>query len=87
MYTLFYALKSASMGIRVMLEGGGRMVFRLSGTGTVGATLRVYIESYQADQSKQHLDTQQALGDLIELADQIAKIRDLTGRTAPTVIT
>lgn len=74
-------------GIRIGFKGGDRIIYRLSGTGTEGATLRVYIESYQADQSKQHLDTQQALGDLIELADQIAKIRDLTGRTAPTVIT
>lgn len=74
-------------GIRVGFEGGDRIIYRLSGTGTEGATLRVYIESYQADQSKQRLDTQQALADLIELAESLAMIRDLTGRTAPTVIT
>lgn len=74
-------------GIRIGFEGGDRIIYRLSGTGTEGATLRVYIESYQADQNKQHLDTQQALADLIELAESLAMIRDLTGRTAPTVIT
>ncbi len=74
-------------GIRIGFKGGDRIIYRLSGTGTEGATLRVYIESYQPDQNKQHLDTQQALGDLIELAESLAMIRDLTGRTAPTVIT
>lgn len=74
-------------GIRIGFEGGDRIIYRLSGTGTEGATLRVYIESYQADQNKQHLDTQQALADLIELAESLAMIRDLTRRTAPTVIT
>jgi phosphoglucomutase len=74
-------------GIRIGFKGGDRIIFRLSGTGTEGATLRVYIESYQADQSKQHDDTQQALSGLIELADSLAMITDLTGRTAPTVIT
>lgn len=74
-------------GIRIGFEGGDRIIYRLSGTGTEGATLRVYIESYQADQNKQRLDTQQALADLIELAESLAMIRDLTGRTAPTVIT
>ena len=74
-------------GIRIGFEGGDRIIYRLSGTGTEGATLRVYIESYQADQNKQQLDTQQALADLIELAESLAMIRDLTGRTAPTVIT
>lgn len=74
-------------GIRIGFKGGDRIIFRLSGTGTEGATLRVYIESYQADQNKQHDDTQQALSGLIELADSLAMITDLTGRTAPTVIT
>ncbi len=74
-------------GIRIGFEGGDRIIYRLSGTGTEGATLRVYIESYQADQNKQQLDTQQALADLIELAESLAMIRDLTGRNAPTVIT
>lgn len=74
-------------GIRIGFEGGDRIIFRLSGTGTEGATLRVYIESYQPDQNKQHEDTQQALAGLIELAGSLAMITDLTGRTAPTVIT
>lgn len=74
-------------GIRIGFEGGDRIIYRLSGTGTQGATLRVYIESYEPDQNKQHQDTQQALGSLIELAGNLAMITDLTGRTAPTVIT
>ena len=74
-------------GIRIGFKGGDRIIFRLSGTGTEGATLRVYIESYQADQNKQHAVTQQALSGLIELAGSLAMITDLTGRTAPTVIT
>jgi phosphoglucomutase len=62
-------------------------VFRLSGTGTEGATLRVYLERFEPDESKHAIDTQQALGGLITLADRIAGIRERTGRTQPTVIT
>lgn len=78
---------SSSQGIRIGFEGGDRIVYRLSGTGTEGATLRVYIESYEDDTTKLLADTQQTLSELIELADSLAKIIDLTGRTAPTVIT
>lgn len=78
---------SENQGIRIGFESGDRIIYRLSGTGTEGATLRVYIESYEADQNKQHQDTQQALAALIELAGSLAMITDLTGRTAPTVIT
>lgn len=78
---------ATDQGVRIGFEGGDRIVYRLSGTGTQGATLRVYIESYQPDQNKQHEDTQQALSGLIELAGSLAMITDLTGRTAPTVIT
>ena len=74
-------------GIRIGFEGGDRIIFRLSGTGTEGATLRVYIESYQDDPEQLNNDTQFALADLIQLADELAKIAELTGRTAPTVIT
>lgn len=76
-----------NQGIRIGFEGGDRIIYRLSGTGTQGATLRVYIESYQPEQNKQHEDTQQALSGLIELAGDLAMITDLTGRTVPTVIT
>jgi len=78
---------SSNQGIRIGFESGDRIIYRLSGTGTEGATLRVYIESYEADQNKQHQDTQLALAELIELAGSLAMIAELTGRTAPTVIT
>ncbi|MEO1094065.1 MAG: alpha-D-glucose phosphate-specific phosphoglucomutase [Cyanobacteria bacterium J06638_28] len=74
-------------GIRIGFTDGSRIVFRLSGTGTQGATLRLYVERYEADTSKHDQETQAALADLIQLADEIAKIKELTGRDAPTVIT
>lgn len=78
---------SQKQGIRIGFTDGSRIVFRLSGTGTQGATLRVYLESYEPDAAKHDLDPQQALASLITLADQIAQIRALTGREQPTVIT
>ena len=66
---------------------GSRIVFRLSGTGTSGATLRVYLESYEPEVAKQHLDPQVALADLIQIADGVAQIKTLTGMDKPTVIT
>ncbi|MBE7383576.1 MAG: alpha-D-glucose phosphate-specific phosphoglucomutase [Leptolyngbya sp. SIO1E4] len=78
---------ASNQGIRIGFTEGSRIVFRLSGTGTQGATLRLYVERYEADTSKHDQDTQAALADLIQLADEIAKIKDLTGRDAPTVIT
>lgn len=74
-------------GIRLMLAGGGRVVFRLSGTGTEGATLRVYFERHEADPARLDLDTQQALAPFIALAEEAAQIRKHTGRDKPTVIT
>ncbi|MBZ9965054.1 alpha-D-glucose phosphate-specific phosphoglucomutase [Mesorhizobium sp. BR1-1-2] len=78
---------SEHQGIRVLFEGGSRVVFRLSGTGTSGATLRVYIERYEPDKARHDLDTQAALADLIAAADDIAGIRSHTGRNKPSVIT
>jgi phosphoglucomutase len=78
---------SENQGIRIGFDSGDRIIYRLSGTGTEGATLRVYIESFEDDQNKQRQDTQQALAELIELAGSLAMIADLTGRTSPTVIT
>src|SRR5690606_22072645 len=78
---------SEEQGIRILFEGGSRIVFRLSGTGTSGATLRVYIERYEPDPNKHDIDTQEALADLIAAAEDIAGIRAHTGRTAPSVIT
>ena len=78
---------STAQGIRIGLADGSRIVFRLSGTGTEGATLRVYLERFEADAAQHHIETQQALGGLIALADTLAGIAQRTGRTAPTVIT
>ncbi|MER8416083.1 alpha-D-glucose phosphate-specific phosphoglucomutase [Mesorhizobium sp. M1428] len=78
---------SKNQGIRVLFEGGSRVVFRLSGTGTSGATLRLYVERYEPDKSRHDLDSQEALADLIAAADDIAGIRSHTGRAKPSVIT
>jgi len=78
---------STAQGVRVGFADGSRIVFRLSGTGTEGATLRVYLERYEPDASKHGVETQQALGGLIALAEQVAGIRARTGRAQPTVIT
>ncbi|MDJ0621091.1 MAG: alpha-D-glucose phosphate-specific phosphoglucomutase [Calothrix sp. MO_192.B10] len=78
---------SQKQGIRIGFSDGSRIVFRLSGTGTQGATLRIYLESYEPDVAKQNLDPQQALANLITLSDEIAQIRQMTGREKPTVIT
>jgi phosphoglucomutase len=78
---------SVAQGVRVGFGDGSRIVFRLSGTGTEGATLRVYLERFEADASKHDIETQAALADLIAAAEQLAGIRARTGRTQPTVIT
>ena len=78
---------SKNQGIRIGFTDNSRIVFRLSGTGTQGATLRLYVESYEPNIAKHSLDTQEALKELIEIADQIAQIKVLTGRDRPTVIT
>ena len=78
---------SHNQGIRIGFEDGSRIVLRLSGTGTVGATLRLYIEAYEAEPAKQQQDTQQALARLIGIAEQVAFIRRHTGREQPSVIT
>ena len=74
-------------GIRIIFANGSRIVFRLSGTGTQGATLRIYLEKYQADSSKFAVPTQQTLADLINIAEQLTKIKSLTGMKEPTVVT
>ncbi len=78
---------SERQGIRIVFTDGSRIVLCLSGTGTQGATLRIYLESYEPNQAKHGLDAQEALSDLIAIADQIADIRSLTGMNTPTVIT
>jgi len=78
---------TTAQGVRIGLADGSRIVFRLSGTGTEGATLRVYLERFEADAAKHSVETQQALAPLIALADKLAGIRARTGRAQPTVIT
>lgn len=78
---------SKNQGIRILFEGGSRVVFRLSGTGTSGATLRVYVERYEPDATRHDIETQAALADLINAAEALADIRTRTGFDAPTVIT
>jgi phosphoglucomutase len=78
---------SQNQGTRIGFTDGSRIVLRLSGTGTQGATLRVYLESYEPDASNHHLDPQVALKDLIAIAEDIAQIRHYTGMEKPTVIT
>ncbi|MRG54294.1 alpha-D-glucose phosphate-specific phosphoglucomutase [Phyllobacterium sp. SYP-B3895] len=78
---------SENQGIRVLFEGGSRVVFRLSGTGTSGATVRVYVERYEPDPNRHDLETQSALADLIRAAEDLAGIKAHTGRDKPSVIT
>jgi phosphoglucomutase len=78
---------SKNQGIRVLFEGGSRVVFRLSGTGTSGATIRVYVERYEPDPERHDLETQGALADLIRAAEDLAGIKAHTGRDQPSVIT
>jgi len=78
---------SAHQGIRVLFEDGARIVYRLSGTGTAGATLRIYLESFEPDPARHGQNPQAALAGLIQRADAIAGIQERTGRSTPSVIT
>jgi phosphoglucomutase len=78
--------RSERQGIRILLDEGSRVVFRLSGTGTEGATLRVYLERYVADPDRHEVPTQEALAPLIGLAEAVAQIAAITGRSEPDVI-
>jgi len=78
---------TSGQGLRLLLDDGSRVVLRLSGTGTQGATLRVYLESYVHPSGDLQQDPQQALGDLIAAIDALAEIKTRTGMDQPTVIT
>lgn len=78
---------SGKQGVRIGFADGSRIVVRLSGTGTVGATLRLYLERYEPPHGQHDLDTQSALSPLISIADSVAGIKARTGRDAPSVIT
>jgi phosphoglucomutase len=74
-------------GIRIVMTDGSRIVLRLSGTGTEGATVRVYLERYEASTQRHHLDTQEALAPLIAIAEEVSQLKARTGRQQPSVVT
>ncbi len=74
-------------GIRLFFDDGSRIIFRLSGTGSVGATIRIYFDMYENDATRLDLDAQDALKELIQIALRVADVEGFTGRKAPTVIT
>jgi phosphoglucomutase len=76
-----------NQGLRVQFAGGGRVVYRLSGTGTEGATIRVYLEQVETDPTRLAQDPQTALGDIIAASEKIAQLAQRTGRAKPDVIT
>jgi phosphoglucomutase len=77
---------SANQGVRIYCADGGRIVFRLSGTGTSGATLRVYLDRVEKDPAMLEMETSLAVGKLADMAANIARIEHFTGLTAPTTI-
>ncbi len=79
--------QSMHQGIRVGFHDGSRIVFRLSGTGTEGATLRVYLEAYESDPQKQDQATAEVMAPLVQVANELGEIAARTGRDKPTVIT
>ncbi|KAF9989798.1 Phosphoglucomutase-2 [Mortierella antarctica] len=78
---------SKKQGVRVIFEDGSRLIIRLSGTGSQGATVRLYVEKYESDASKYQDKTQDALRPLIEVALHLSQLTEFTGRKEPTVIT
>jgi len=79
--------RSTRQGIRIIMGDGSRIVFRLSGTGTEGATVRLYLERYEPDPSRHDLDTQEALQGLVKVAEAVSNLRQRTGRDRPSVVT
>lgn len=78
---------SKNQGLFVRFVDGSRIVFRLSGTGSSGATIRVYVEKYSTNEAEYGTDTQEGLKPLIEVALALSRLVELTGRQEPTVIT
>jgi len=78
---------ASKQGIRIVMDDGSRIIFRLSGTGSSGATIRLYIEQYTDDKTKMLLDAQEALKPIIDTALEVSKLQEFTGRDKPTVIT
>ncbi|XP_048623024.1 phosphoglucomutase, chloroplastic isoform X2 [Brassica napus] len=78
---------ASKQGVRFVFTDGSRIIYRLSGTGSAGATVRIYIEQFEPDVSKHDVDAQIALKPLIDLALSVSKLKEFTGREKPTVIT
>ena len=78
---------STGQGVRILFTDDSRIVFRLSGTGTEGATVRIYLEAFEPDCSQHYLDAQVALSEMFGIAEEISQLKQSTGRSAPTVIT
>ena len=78
---------ASKQGVRIVFSDGSRIIFRLSGTGSSGATIRLYIEQYETDEAKMMIDAQEALKPIIETALEVSKLQEFTGRDKPTVIT
>jgi len=78
---------SSKQGVRIIFTDGSRIIFRLSGTGTEGATLRIYLEAYDADVANHQLDAQVVLAGLVKIALEISEFKQRSGREKPTVIT
>jgi phosphoglucomutase len=78
---------ATKQGVRIVMDDGSRIVFRLSGTGTEGATIRLYLEKYEADSARHEIDPQQALAGLAAIADRLSQLKTRTGRQHPTVVT
>jgi phosphoglucomutase len=76
-----------NQGIRIVFREGGRVIFRLSGTGTSGATLRIYLEQFEPDRSRHGLPTDEVLTSVAAAAEAVAKITSRTGRKHPSVVT
>ena len=78
---------SSKQGIRMIFADGSRIIFRLSGTGSSGATVRLYVETYTSSPFKVKYDTQVFLEPLVKIAMEVSKLQEYTGRNQPTVIT
>ncbi|KAK1786562.1 hypothetical protein P4O66_003011 [Electrophorus voltai] len=78
---------SRNQGLRIIFKDGSRIIFRLSGTGSSGATIRLYIDSYEKDVNKIFQDPQVKLAELVTIAVQLSQLQERTGRSSPTVIT
>ena len=78
---------SLSQGVRILFTDDSRIVFRLSGTGTDGATVRIYLEAYEPNVANHHCDAQVALSKMIKIAEEISQLKQRSGRNVPTVIT